>query len=411
MKKRVMSYLMIVCILCLTACNSDRHVKKREAPQKEVLKVISDEASRNDFMKFYVELFKKSVECDNEENVLISPLSVAYALGMTANGASAETLKEIENVLGMNVDQINQYLLYYSENLSEDEYSKLCTANSIWMRNDKSLQVEKTFINTNKEYYDAEIFKEPFDDKTCKKINQWVSKKTDKMIPEILDEISEDVVMYLINALSFAGKWNEPYKENQIVQGTFTTVGKEQKEVSYLLCTLKEYLEDEDTVGFLKRYKGKTYGFFALLPDEKKTINEYVGGLSADKLKNLLDNINTEYDVNTKLPKFETEYKVEMSGILSEMGMARSFNPMEADFSKLGHSESGNIFISRVLHNTYMKVDEKGTKAAASTAVEMKAEEAEEKKEIKEVFLDRPFVYGIVDIKTKMPIFIGAMKK
>ena len=158
---------------------------------------------------FAVRLFRSSQE--DGENTLISPLSVLYALALTANGAEGETLKEMESVIGIDKEMLNFYLYDYLKNLPQDDKNKLSLANSIWFTDDERFTVNKDFLQTNADYYGADIYKAPFNSQTCKDINNWVNKKTDKMIPEILDKIPSEAVMYLVNALAFEAEWEEIY--------------------------------------------------------------------------------------------------------------------------------------------------------------------------------------------------------
>ena len=168
------------------------------------------------------------------------------------------------------------------------------------------------------------------------------------------------------------------------------------------------YFEDEKATGFMKRYKGGKYAFVAMLPNEGVSVSEYIASLDGESLNALL--ANPQYGtVHTSIPKFETEYKVEMSEILQDMGMTEAFDMYNADFEGLGTSTGGNIYISRVLHKTFISVGEKGTKAGAATIVEMKDGAAAEPTEPKEVYLDRPFVYMLVDCENNIPFFIGTM--
>ena len=139
------------------------------------------------------------------------------------------------------------------------------------------------------------------------------------------------------------------------------------------------------------------------------TAAEYAASLTGEHLHRLLTEYSSE-TVETAIPKFTAEYDVEMSEVLKGTGMPDAFSSAVADFSKLGHSTEGNIFISRVLHKTFISVDDRGTKAGAATVVEMKAESAMEPLEPpKEVYLDRPFVYMLIDCETNLPFFIGTM--
>ena len=168
---------------------------------------------------FAVRLFKASEE--SGKNTLISPLSVLCALAMTANGAKEETLAQMESVLGMTKDELNIYLYSYMKKLPSGEKYKLSLANSIWFTDDERFKVNRDFLQTNADYYGADIYKSPFDQKTCKEINKWVEDNTDGMIPEILDEINSEAVMYLVNALAFEAEWAEIYEEGTIRDGKF----------------------------------------------------------------------------------------------------------------------------------------------------------------------------------------------
>ena len=355
---------------------------------------------------FAIRLFKESMA--DGENTLISPLSVLVALSMTANGADNETLSQMEAVLGMPIDQLNTWISTYMANLPEEEKYKLSLANSIWFTDDERFTVNQDFLQTNADYYDADIYRAPFDDDTCKDINKWVKDNTDGLIKNILDQIPKEAVMYLINALAFDAEWQDIYFESQVREGEFTTENGEKRNVDMMYSEENKYLEDKHATGFIKYYKDRKYAFAALLPKEGTTVSEYIASLDGEHLNDLLTNAKSAF-VNTSIPKFETEYDVEMSAVLSGMGMPDAFSGATADFSKLGHSTAGNIFINRVLHKTFISVDERGTKAGAATVVEMNDECALIIEDPKQVFLDRPFVYMLIDCETNQPFFIGTM--
>ncbi|MBR3715173.1 MAG: serpin family protein [Clostridia bacterium] len=355
---------------------------------------------------FAVRLFKASEE--SGKNTLISPLSVLCALAMTANGAKEETLAQMESVLGMTKDELNIYLYSYMKKLPNGEKYKLSLANSIWFTDDERFKVNRDFLQTNADYYGADIYKSPFDEKTLKEINNWVKEKTDDMIPEILDEINSEAVMYLVNALAFEAEWAEIYEEGTIRDGKFIKEDNTEQDVEFMYSTEHRYLEDDNASGFMKYYKGGKYAFVALLPNEGVSVSEYISSLDGKSLSEMLANAQIA-TVRTCIPKFETEYDVDMAEILAKMGMTDAFDMYAADFTGLGTSTAGNIFISRVLHKTFMSVGERGTKAGAATVVEMKDGCAEIPTEIKTVYLNRPFVYMLVDCENNIPFFIGTM--
>ena len=353
---------------------------------------------------FGVTLFKDSAESD--KNTLVSPLSVLCALAMTANGAKEETLGQMEQVFGLSVEELNNYLGTYVRTLPSGDKYKVNLANSIWFKDDNKLTVEQSFLQTNADYYGASVYKAPFDDGTLKDINTWVSDNTDGMIDSILDKIPDAAVMYLVNALAFDAEWETIYKETQVRDGTFTTESGETRDVEMMYGTEHAYLDDGSATGFIKYYADRKYAFAALLPNEGVSVADYVASLTGERLMSTLQNAQ-DVKVKTAIPKFESEYSIEMSDILKAMGITDAFNVDSADFTGLGQSADGNIFISRVLHKTYIAVDEKGTLAGAATAVEMMAGGAAPSDEIKTVYLDRPFVYMLIDCETNLPLFIG----
>lgn len=367
----------------------------------------ADDAFAQSQMRLAVELFQSSVLESKDENVLISPLSIQLALAMTANGADGNTKAEMEALLGgeISLEDLNEYLHSYVNNLPSAEKYKLQIANSIWFRDDEGrLQVEKDFLQKNADYYGAQAYKATFDDQTLKDINNWVKGHTDGMIDSILDQIDDDAVMYLINALVFDAEWQHVYDKSDVYRGKFTNIDGTEKQVDMMHSEETVYLQDENATGFMKPYIGSKYSFAALLPNEGVDINEYIAGLTGEKL---MKTINTPQlgMVMATLPKFSYEYELTMNDVLKELGMPTAFNETKVDFSKLGESSRGNIFIGEVLHKTFISVDELGTKAGAVTKVEMKDESAPMSEWV--VNLNRPFVYMIIDNESKLPVFIG----
>lgn len=336
------------------------------------------------------------------ENTLVSPLSVLGALAMTANGAKGSTLTQMEETFGMSADALCAFLQAY-----QDGGEELCIANSIWMREDYTERVVPEFLAKNTEWLRSETYSAAFDDRTCEDINNWVSDHTRQRIPEILDQISPDAVMYLINALAFDGKWEDPFGDSY--DGWFTNAEGVDQEVKMMYHTENLYLEDENAKGFMKYYEGGRYAFVGLLPKSGMSLTEYVTTLRGGHLRDLLDG-RERLEVHMSMPKFRVEFGTLLNEPLQAMGIQDAFGSA-ADFSGMA-GEPGDIYISRVLHKTFMEVDEKGTEAAAATIVEMtEAAMMEDPEPYKEVYLNRPFVYMIVDMEQELPVFIGAMNE
>ena len=353
-------------------------------------------------------------------NTLISPDSILSALTMTANGAKGDTLEEMKGVFG--VKDIADYSAFWKgehdrlTSLNRDKDSKVSynVANSIWTNSDE-VTLSEDFIQKNKANFGAEIKGIPFDDKAISQINSWVEKNTKGMIPGIIDKLEKDDRALLINAIGFEGQWSEPYGEDQIDKsGLFTTASREKQKVT-MLSGIEEgsvYLTLKGGHGFLKYYSDGDFAFFAYLPPEGMTVDEYLSEITGKELINAYKNRKDER-VITKMPEFQYDYSASLKKQLQDMGMNLGFSN-DADFTGMldlkKAPDQDRLKISDVIHKTHIEVDRNGTKAAAATAVEMaKATAIPVRKDPVYVTLDRPFVYGILDTKTGMPLFIGTL--
>lgn len=347
----------------------------------------------------------EAAEAKEPENVLLSPVSLVYALGMTANGAGGETLAQLEKALGLSREELNSYLA----GLMQDEDDILHLANSIWFRKDPEFAIEAQFLQVNKDCYDAQLYAVPFDNGTLQQINDWVKQQTKEMIPQILQEISEDAVMYLINALAFEAEWDVVYEESQIRPGHFTSASGAERDVQMMYGREYRYLEDEQACGFVKYYKGQKYAFAALLPNEDVPLADYVAGLSGEKLLALLENAQA-VEVQSAIPQFTCDYSLVLNDMLKAMGVQNAFDPDLADFFGIGSYDSWLLYIDQVLQKCHIEVDAQGTKAAAATVVAINKTTSVAPVQRKYVYLDRPFVYLLLDCENdNLPLFVGVV--
>ena len=413
--KKVIALLLALTLL-LTGCSGKESSYTAE-PETDIAKMELTEPTEElgcagtDAMPWYndevadfgLSLLRGSM--NTEKNVLISPVSVLAVLSMTANGAEGETLTQMETVLGKNKDALNQW---YEYDIIKARSESLHLANAIYLKDDGELVVKESFLQALEKWYETGVYMTSFNESTLREINQFVEDNTNGMVKNILDKIPKEAVMYLVNALAFEARWEEPYDEYQIGEQVFTTEDGREQTVE-LMYTEEDfsYVENELVTGFLKNYEGGRYGFVALLPKEGMRIEELIDSLSGDSLSDLLS-YRREGKVLTAMPKFQTEFDVEMSEVLKNMGMTDAFDDEKANFSGMGTYAGEDLFISRVLHKTFISVAEQGTRAGAATVVEMAPEAAMEPEEIKEVILNRPFLYMIWDRETNMPIFMGA---
>lgn len=408
--KKVIALLLLISLL-LSGCNSgngDLMKDVKPSDQRDGL-ITLEEYEEGPFTgtvwdnalvaDFGIRLFQKSFR--EEQNTLISPMSVLTALAMTANGAEGETLAQMETVLGQSRDALNSWYKYGTA--YDDEL--LHSANAIWFREDVS--VEEAFLQTNGDYFGAGAYRAPFDDTTVSEINRFVEAHTGGMIPEVLREIPEESVMYLVNALALDAKWEEKYTGGQVHPATFTKTDGTEQDMELMWSEESLYYENDLCTGFQKPYVSKDrLAFVAVLPKEGVTMEDLLAGLEDMGLQQFLASCQRE-NVMAALPKFEAQSDVQMGEVLMSMGMTDAFDSALADFSGLGTSSGGNIYLSHVLHKTVISVAEKGTKAGAATVVAAAEEAAME--EVKQVILNRPFLYMIVDTSSNTPIFMGTL--
>lgn len=347
---------------------------------------------------FAAELFKDNYS--KGKTTLVSPLSVLTALALVQNGAQGNTLAQLEQALGgLDRDTLNAYMRAYCDFLTESDELKI--ANSVWT--DSSAEAKRAFLQKAVDSYSAQLFSAPLSDpKTVESISSWVKKNTDGMIPKIIEKADRYAVMMLVNAIAFDAKWETPYKRSDIEKLEFTSYSGSKKKTDFMCSTENVYLKDGGTVGFMKPYKNGRFAFAALLPDENTGIDDYVASLSGDKLMKIFSSAKRGNEVNVKMPKFRAEYSAQLIDTLKKMGVKDAFDSKTADFSSL--IENRDAYIATVVHKTFIEVDENGTRAAASTLV---GADTMSLMEPYSVFLNRPFVYMIVDTETNLPLFIG----
>ncbi len=414
MIRKLLSLLLILALtLSLTACGKKEQDPGPAGddpfvvvpPQGEPA-AVAENRQADQAVRFAVEMFRRCHEAGG--NTLVSPLSVMAALALAANGARGETLRQMEEVLGMTAEEMSVFFRDLMASLAQSEENDLFLANSMWLNAAGDLVVDEEFVKKNTELLGAEVLRKKFNEALRKEINGWVEKNTDGMIPEILDRIDPDAVMYLINALVFEAEWERIYSEYEVQEGPFTTASGRETTVEYMHCEEYAYLNDGRAQGFLKYYQGREYAFAALLPEEGVSLEEYVASLDGAALRALLAGAE-HTEVLTSIPKFETDSGFELSEVLKKMGMPLAFDEDDADFSGMGDAGGRNLYIGRVIHKTRIRVDERGTKAGAATLVEMRQTAVLDRPEPKEVYLDRPFVYMLIETGSFTPFFIGCV--
>ena len=412
MKKRIAASALaaLLAVTSFTGCGASsksKNLVEDIKPNPVPVYKSFDKNEQENVAEFAAQIIRNT-ESENG-NIVVSPVSVLYALAMTANGADAQTLAQMEYVFGMDIQTLNDYLHSTVSVLPSDEGYTLDIANSLWITNNEGkFVVNKDFLRVVKSYYDAGIFSADFANKgTVNDINDWVTRQTNGQIQNILDKVDPNAVMYLVNAINFEAEWLKTYTKNDVHDGIFTHEDGSTQDAEFMHMSEYAYLEDENTTGFIKYYKGEKYAFVGLLPAENIKMQDYLDNLSGEKITNLLKNVSQE-KVLTKLPKYEVTYGTEMSEIFKNLGMTDAFSFDNADFTKMGQATE-NVAIDKIIHKAFIRVAEEGTQAGAATVVGMLAGSAAPGKPPKEVYLDRPFVYMIIDTENNLPLFMGTV--
>ncbi len=359
--------------------------------------------------EFGLVLFREVVSSDPEsDNIFVSPTSIALALAMTYNGAAGETKTAMETALrkeGFTAEEINSsYKGLIDALVSVDPKVLLEIANSIWYR--EGFTVLQEFVTINQQYYDARVSSLDFEDAGAPGIiNNWVSDNTHDKIKKIVEEINPQTVMYLINAIYFKGIWQTEFKKENTSDGPFYLHGGDPVTVPVMkqTTTLRYTANEVFSMAELPYGQGN-FSMLVLLPQTGLSADNIVSELTPGNWDTWMAEL-TERNIDLELPRFTFEYKNELNNELEAMGMGIAFLDGLADFSKI--YGAGGLFISKVLHKSFVEVNEEGTEAAAVTSVEMELTSVGPEPQVTEFHVDRPFLFAIREKSTGTILFIG----
>ena len=398
----------VVCLIFLAfSCKKENSgpAETKQIPLTLKQKEVVDKSN-----SFGFDFFRKVYEANaGQANLMVSPLSVSMALGMTRNGAAGSTLDAMTQTLGfsgLTEEEINQSYKYILETFTGlDPQVKLAVANSIWYRN--SFSVEPSFITTDQDYFHASVSPLNFEDPgSVNTINNWVSENTNQLIPKILDEIPAEAVMYLINAVYFKGQWKYRFeKSNTLPQAFHLADGSDIQAESMSQQSDFGYYKGNGFTSVELPYNQGNYNMVILLPDAGKTIASVTAQLTRANWLSWYGNYQNQ-EIKLQLPKFRFSYdEKNMISILSGLGMGVAFSDF-ADFTRI--NSNGGLLISEVKHKTYIATDESGTEAAAVTSVGIGVTSTGPDEPIS-FTVDRPFVFFIHEKSTGTILFIGTV--
>ena len=306
---------LIICLLListtiLAGCSSPSAdlMKGIISKNKDRVPESMDTELNQAILNFTWNLFNESSE--NPGNIMISAPSAYFALAMTLNGADNETKTEMLKALSadnITLEDLNNGLSDWMTLMSKDRTAKFSITNSIWLR--ESYNANKDFLQTNADYYSAYIRSLNFSDASAPNtINKWVKEATNDKIEKIVEEISNDVMMYLINAIHFKGDWKEKFSANKTREMEFNTpTGKVKTDFMNRRGNI-DYLQLNNITGVVLPYLDEQFAFVGLLPAEGQTPKDLINDLSALDLMRLLKNKEVR-NIELSLPKFESSYE------------------------------------------------------------------------------------------------------
>lgn len=412
MKKSKILTILILSIAAVISCkkNNADNVKPSlnfSETEKSVL------LSSNSFGLTLFQNLASSVSADS--NVFISPLSVSLALTMTYNGAATQTATAMQTTLGyknMDKTEINQSCQGLMQTLQNCDPNVIMNiANSIWYTN-KSFNVEDSFININKTYFNAEVTSADFSNPaTVNLINNWVSTKTYGTINQIISSIPPDIVMFLLNAVYFKGTWATAFDSSQTAPGNFYLSDGSTTSANFMVQRSKlSYYSNSLFSSVELTYGNGNFSMVILLPNGSHNCTSILHELNQSNWNAWNADMQSNTDVQVYLPKFTLSYGNMLNNVLTLMGMGIAFSDT-ADFS--GIDGKHDLSISLVYHKTYLQVNEKGTTASAVTAVGIVATVANPNLSPQPIIFDvnRPFIFAIKETTTNSIIFMGLIQE
>jgi len=406
MKNPVLIIVYLLAFAGLSSCSKDNDREPDLTPENLKLTAKSSEviAYNNEFG---VELYTKVALAENK-NFMLSPLSASAALTMLLNGCGGETYDQLKATLNypeqMTISEINEvYKSLVSQLLVIDPKVKLALANAIFYR--LGFTVKSPFLSTMDNDFNAEIAGLDFSlPSALTTINKWASDNTNGKIPKVLNEISGDAVMFIMNALYFKGDWSYQFDKDLTSDRPFYTDGSNSVNVSTMKGDIGSKVANGDGYRAIEMPYGQT-NFTMVVIVPAGSLPDFTASLDAAKWNTITSGFDgqEEYgELTVYMPKFKFSYEKYLNDQLQSMGMLDAFDPYLADLSGISDA---SIFVSFVKQNTFVEVDEKGTEAAAVTTIGIELTSMPPQKQV--FVIDKPFVFAIRERTTNALLFIG----
>ena len=413
------------CTMLVISCSSDKDDNNQPRTEQEKEEVVEPVIKQtpgeirltekqaqmaDDNIQFALNLMRQTSK-DETGNMVISPLSAAYMLGMLNDGADGTTRQELMRALCFeeyDAKAIDEFFGNLMTNAPlADEQVELSISNALVSNSAIGAEFRGQFAANMKGYYQAGIESMDFSkaDEVVSHINDWCDRTTKGMIPQILkrDEIKPSDASILLNSVYFKAQWLRGFEEQYTTLQDFTTAGGEKVKVPMMtqICPF-DYTEDETLQAVRLPYRDGKYGMILLLPtDERMSLNELLGTLSAERWKQLTAGMRPE-NVILQVPRFKISAEQDLTLPLKAMGVKAAFSSSEADFSGMLKDAFIPLFISMMKQKTLIEVDEKGTMASSVTVSTFTTGRPQT-----EFTANRPFIFAITEADSNVIFFIG----
>ena len=399
--KRFFSFLVMALLVMACTNESENQEITNLTPTEKSARII---AADN---QFGFEIFQKvNASLTEPKNTMISPMSISLALAMVYNGTNGDTKKQMEEMLhksGLTPDDINQsYKELVSALSSHDPKVELAISNAIFYRN--TFSVKNDFITTNQNYYQAEVSGLDFSKatETLNKVNDWVNTQTKGKIDKIIEKVNPEDIMYVLNAIYFNGEWQYRFDPKETTDMPFTKEDNQVVQVPTMTIENPFQSYSNESFKMLEMpYGSGKYSMLIFLPASGKNTNDVISQLTAENVDGWIQKM-TEQKKKVYLPKFEFKFDDSLVDELKTLGMTDAFYDAKANLS--GISDAAKLVISEVMHKSYIKVDERGTEAAAVTGITIGVTSVGPDNSFR---VDHPFVFAIREKDTKAILFIG----
>jgi serpin B len=391
-------------LFLLVSCDKENVKAKREPKQLQMTEKSAAVIQQSN--AFGIELFKLISEGD-EENLMFSPLSASTALTMLLNGCNSDTWTQINTMLGYNgmtQGEVNQaYISLIEQLLTVDPEVQLAIANAVFYR--QSFEVKTPFLDTMQTAFSSTIESLDFSQPTAlNTINGWASDNTNGKIPKVLDEISSDAVMFLMNALYFKGSWTNKFDQDQTQYDEFHLEDGATTTVKMMYGNIPSAAYGSSYFAAIELPYGQT-NFSMIVMLSNTTLAEMIGNFNIQDWQAMTEHFDQNAGVIERpvlMPKFKFDFEKQLNDQLKALGMVNAFSPDLADLSGISDAD---IYVDFVKQNTFIEVNEEGTEAAAVTTIGIVETSMPES-----FLINRPFVFAIRERTTNTILFIGKVE-